>query len=189
MSGASASLRPMIVSVDGVAKLPSVEDEARFWSMVEAAWERLGPEPAALRRALRERDPAAGDVDPYAIDEWFSPFLDQLRALAAELPSEELTALDRVVERKLYDLDRADIHAVTDGSDDGFLYARGHIVALGREFYEAVGADPALAVPDGECESICYLFAHLHDKLFGDWPRTGSGISRESFSNPAGWRE
>ncbi|MDI5942647.1 DUF4240 domain-containing protein [Micromonospora sp. DH15] len=184
-----ASLRLMSVSVDGVAKLPGVEDEARFWAMVEAAWERLGPEPAALRRALRERDPAAGDVDPDALDEWLDPFVDQLRALAADLSSEELTALDRVVERKLYDLDRADIHAVTDGSDDGFLYARGHIVALGREFYEAVRANPDLAVTDAECESICYLFAHLHDKLFGDWPHTGSGISRESFGNADGWRE
>ncbi|RGC68325.1 hypothetical protein C5N14_13930 [Micromonospora sp. MW-13] len=178
----------MSISADGVAELPSVEDEARFWSLVETAWERLGPGPAALRRALRERDPAAGDVDPDSVAEWFAPFLDNLRALGADLSSEELTGLDRVVERKLHEIDRADIHAVTDGSDDGFLYARGHIVALGREYYEAVRANPALAVPDGSCESICYLFAHLHDKLFGDWPRTGSGISRESFSNPEGWR-
>jgi hypothetical protein len=34
-----------------------------------------------------------------------------------------------VLERTLYDIDRADIQAVTDGSDDGFLYARGFVVA------------------------------------------------------------
>jgi hypothetical protein len=179
----------MSITVDGQPRLPSVEEEARFWALVEAAWERLGPEPAVLRRALRERDPAMGDPDPYAVDGWLAPFLDNLRALAAELSSEELTALDRVVERKLHEIDRADIHAVTDGSDDGFLYARGHIVALGRAYYEAVRANPALAVPDATCESICYLFAHLHDARFGAWPLTGSGISRESFSNPHGWRE
>ncbi|MFF3867420.1 DUF4240 domain-containing protein [Micromonospora sp. NPDC001898] len=174
-----------------VKLLPSVGDEARFWALVESAWEPLGPEARALRRALVERDPDVDDVDDvdvYALDASFAPFLDNLRSLGAGLSSEELTALDRVMERKLYDIDRADIHAVTDGSDDGFLYCRGHIVALGQEFYEAVRANPALAVLDGSCESICYLFAHLHDKLFGGWPRTGSGISRESFSNPEGWR-
>jgi hypothetical protein len=58
---------------------------------------------------------------------------------------EELTSLDRVVERKLYDLDREDVHEVTDGSDDGFLYARGFIVAMGKDFYGAVLANPSVA--------------------------------------------
>ncbi|MET8089612.1 hypothetical protein [Micromonospora sp. NPDC005220] len=53
------------------------------------------------------------------------------------------TNLDPVVERKLHDIDREDIHEVTDGSDDGFLYARGFIVALGRAYYEAVRTRPA----------------------------------------------
>ncbi|MER7330604.1 MULTISPECIES: DUF4240 domain-containing protein [unclassified Micromonospora] len=176
---------------NGVAKLPSAEDEARFWALVESAWERLGAEPAALRRALLTRNPEADDDDDdlYAIDAWLGPFLDNLRQLAEGLSSQELTDLDRVVERKLHDIDRADVHEVTDGSDDGFLYARGHIVALGREFYEAVHANPAVAVPDATCESMCYFFAHLHNERFDGWPDTGSGISRESCTNAAGWRE
>ncbi|NYF54810.1 hypothetical protein [Micromonospora purpureochromogenes] len=36
-------------------RVPTVEDQARFWALVEAAWERLGPEPAALRQALATR--------------------------------------------------------------------------------------------------------------------------------------
>ncbi|MCX4387126.1 DUF4240 domain-containing protein [Micromonospora peucetia] len=172
--------------VDGV-RVPSAEDEARFWALVESAWERLGDEPAAVRRALLTREPGANVEGVYTIDEWLDPFLDNLSQLAAGLSSQELTDLDRVVERKLHDIDRADVHEVTDGSDDGFLYCRGHVVALGREFYEAVTADPTVAVPDGECGGVCYLFAHLHNERFGGWPVTGSGISRESFSNPAGW--
>ncbi|MEH0970443.1 DUF4240 domain-containing protein [Micromonospora sp. CPCC 205546] len=168
-------------------RVPSVEDEARFWALVEAAWERLGDEPAALRRALLTRDPEAGDEGLYAIDAWLDRFLDNLRQLTADLSSRELTDLDRVVERKLHDIDRADVHEVTDGSDDGFLYCRGHVVALGRGFYEAVSADPRVAVPDGECEAMCYFFAHLHRERFGGWPETGSGISRESCTNAAGW--
>lgn len=165
--------------------MPSAADEARFWDLVESAWDRLGPEPALLRRQLAHR--ADEDTDPYAIDAWLAPFLDGLREVSQGLSKQELADLDRVVERKLYDIDRADIQEVTDGSDDGFLYCRGFIVALGRDFYAAVRADPAVAVPDAECEGMCYFFAHLHDERFGGWPDTGSGISRESTSNPAGW--
>ena len=61
-------------------------------------------------------------------------FLGTLTDQCRELPGGELTSLDRVLERKLYDIDRADVQAVTDGSEDGFLYARGFIVAMGRDF-------------------------------------------------------
>ncbi|AEV82561.1 hypothetical protein ACWT_1542 [Actinoplanes sp. SE50] len=163
---------------------PAEADEARFWSLIESAWTALGDEPARLRHELLTGAPG---TDPYAIDAWLDRFVEQLTALSADLSSAELTALDRVLERKLHDLDRADIHEVTDGSDDGFLYARGHIVALGRAYYDAVSADPQKAVVDADCEAMCYLFANLHQERFGSWPETGSGISRESGSNSSGW--
>ncbi|MET8256521.1 DUF4240 domain-containing protein [Micromonospora sp. NPDC005205] len=184
----------MTVTTDAPGTLPTAADEARLWALIESAWAELGAEPLALRQALVERDPAADDGDDvddddpsYAIDAWLDAFLDRLGQLTVELTGQELTDLDRVVERKLYDIDREDIHEVTDGSDDGFLYARGFIVALGRAYYEAVRADPAMALLDADCEGMCYLFAHLHNDRFGSWPETGSGISRESFGNPDGW--
>ncbi|WP_240638982.1 DUF4240 domain-containing protein [Micromonospora ureilytica] len=182
----------MTVTTDAPGTLPTPADEARLWALIEKAWAELGAEPLALRQALVERDPANdhGDDDDgpsSAIDAWLDPFLDRLGQLTVELTGQELTDLDRVVERKLHDLDREDIHEVTDGSDDGFLYCRGFIVALGRAYYEAVLADPAMALLDADCEAMCYFFAHLHNDRFGSWPETGSGISRESFGNPAGW--
>ena len=50
-----------------------------------------------------------------------------------------------ILERKLYDIDRADIHERTDGSDDGFLYCRGFIVGMGQRYYEAVRTNPDVA--------------------------------------------
>ncbi|MFK3979388.1 DUF4240 domain-containing protein [Micromonospora sp. NPDC050397] len=168
--------------------LPTAQEEDRFWKLVEEAWARLGPEPAGLRRFLLDRDPNSSETgELYAIDAWLAPFLATLREECGGLSAAELVALDRVVERKLYDIDRADIHEVTDGSNDGFLYARGFIVAMGREFYEAVQANPAVAVLDADCEEFCYFFAHLHLERFDTWPDTGSGISRESVTNPLGW--
>ncbi|SCE76097.1 DUF4240 domain-containing protein [Micromonospora chokoriensis] len=181
----------MTATTDAPGMLPTPAHEARLWALIESAWAELGAEPAALRQALVERDPAGDDSDDdgpsYAIDDWLDRFLDRLRHLCAELTGPELTDLDRVVERKLYDIDREDIHEVTDGSDDGFLYCRGFIVALGQAYYEAVRANPAMALLDADCESMCYFFAHLHNDRFGSWPETGSGISRESFGNRAGW--
>jgi hypothetical protein len=167
-----------------VSKIPTAADESRFWSLIESAWERVGDEPSARRKALIERE---SDRESYALQEYLDPFLDNLRALSDGLSSAELTDLDRVLERKLYDIDRADIQKITDGADDGFLYCRGFIVAMGRDFYDAVAADPTVAIVDAECESMCYLFSHLHINRFDDWPETESGISRESGSNQACW--
>jgi hypothetical protein len=94
-------------------------------------------------------------------------------------------AFDRILERKLYDLDRAEIHEHTDGSDDGFLYARGFIVAAGKDYYDAVLAKPSTARMDLECEEMCYLSWELYEENFGVLPP--SEISRESCSNTAGW--
>lgn len=83
-------------------------------------------------------------------------------------------------------MDRAEVQEHTDGSDDGFLYARGFIVAAGRAYYDAVNADPSVAVMDLECEEMCYLSWHLYLDKYGEIP--ASGFSRESFNNTAGWR-
>jgi hypothetical protein len=169
-----------------VNALPTAADEAKFWNLIEAAWQQADADAAALRARVRDGDHEAA----WAIHEHLSPFVDRVRALAEALSDAELTELDRVVERKLYDIDRADLQAVTDGSDDGFLYCRGFIVALGREYYEAVAADPSFATEDAECESMCYLFAHLYAKRNDDeFPDTGSGISRETCSNKAAWAD
>lgn len=165
-----------------------VDDEARLWALVEAAWAPLGVEVNQARHTLAHRTPSP-DEEPHfsLVDEALEAFLGNLAVGGEDLSSEELTSLDRAVERLLYEIDRAAIQEVTDGSDDGFLYARGFIVALGRDFYTAVARDPQMAVLDAECEAMCYFFAHLHSEMFGDFPNTGSCISRESGSNRQGW--
>jgi hypothetical protein len=171
-----------------MTRLPAEADTARFWTLLDDAWAAVGGSADAARHALLTA--TADDREDLAVevDSECDAMLDALADRCAEMTADELTDLDRVVERLLHDIDRADIQAVTDGSDDGFLYARGFVVAVGREFYRAVAADPTVAVLDAECGRICYHFAHLHADRFGDFPSTGSGISRESGSNAAGWR-
>ena len=116
-----------------------------------------------------------------------SLFLTKLRKTLSKYTQKQLLAFDRTLERKLFDIDRQDIQEHTDGSDDGFLYARGFIVSMGREYYEFVSADPSKALPDLEFEEFCYVSVHLYEKKYGPMPT--STISRESTSNKAGWRE
>ncbi|GGN03543.1 hypothetical protein GCM10010109_09830 [Actinoplanes campanulatus] len=179
---------PAMTTDTSGAVLPSPADEARFWALLEAAWAELGDEPAAVRQRLIQRAPGAYPEWLYDLDPWMDPFLERLRGLSDGLGSGELTGLDRVLERKLYDLDRRDVYDATPATEEGFLHARGYIVAAGQEFYQAVQAEPRLAIEDAWCEGMGWFFAHLHRERFGGDPETGSGISRESYSNEAGWQ-
>ena len=159
-------------------------DEARFWRMIEAAWEAVGGKVKARQRL------AAGKLSDEKAEELMEALeevIPALRESLEQLSAPELLAFDQILERKLYDIDRSEIQEHTDGSDDGFLYARGFIVAAGREYYDAVNATPSAAMMDLECEEMCYLSAHVHQEKFGEMPATSSGISRESCSNSAGW--
>jgi hypothetical protein len=177
---------PPVVPGQGEFKIPAPADEARLWALVEAAWAPLGPGVRQVRQELVTRHPGSR-ADISILEGALPAFLDILAGCSRGLSADELTRLDRVVERKLWELDRADVHAVTGGSADGFLYSRGFVVAMGREFCDAVAGDPEMGVRYAECEEMCYFFAHLCDDRFGEFPDTGSGISRESRSNLMAW--
>lgn len=159
-------------------------DDTLFWAMIEDAWKAVGGKVKA-RQKLAEGKLSEGRAEELL--ESLEEVVPALREALEGLSAQELLAFDQILERKLYDIDRAEIQEHTDGSDDGFLYARGFIVAAGRGYYDAVNAKPSVAMTDLECEEMCYLSAHVHQEKFGEMPETASGISRESCSNKAGW--
>ena len=149
-----------------------------LWPTLEAAWTEAAPELADARRAVTE-----DDVE--RLTEGAQRMLGALRGILDGVDESTLLAFDHELERALYQIDRAEIQAATDGSDDGFLYARGFIVAMGEAHFRAVDADPSCAVLDAELEELCYLSYHLYADKFGEAP--ASTISRETGSNAAGW--
>ncbi len=157
-------------------------DDIRFWESIETAWKAVGGK-VMVRQKLAEGKLPAEKAEELL--ESLQEVIPTLREELGKLPAAELLAFDRILERKLYEIDRAEIHEHTDGSDDGFLYARGFIVAAGKGYYDAVNAKPSVALRDLECEEICYLPLHIHEEKFGKVPQ--SDISRESCSNKAGW--
>jgi Protein of unknown function (DUF4240) len=159
-------------------------DESRFWSLIESSWKAAGGK-IKVRQKLAEGK--LSDEKAEELLETLEEVIPALQVQLDELSAEELVAFDRILERKLYDIDRAEIQEHTDGSDDGFLYARGFIVAAGKGYYDAVNANPAIALLDLECEEMCFLPWHIYRDKFGDMP--ASDISRETGSNKAGWPE
>ena len=129
----------------------------------------------STRRSWRELEAA--------IEQLVAPELAQQ---LSTLTRGALIAFERALERRLYDIDRADIHAHVGGSDDGFLYARWLIVAMGKRYYDAVRKRPSKASSDAEAESICYLTHRVFEERF-DAEIPPSQISRESCSNSEGW--
>jgi Protein of unknown function (DUF4240) len=158
-------------------------NEEQFWSLIEGAWDIVGG-------YKDERDRlSAGQLSYGEAEVLLIALVDVAHALRSRLErlsAEDLLAFDRILERKLYDIDRSEVHEATDGSDDGFLYARGFIVAAGQAYYDAVNRDPSRALMDLWCEEMCYLSWHLYQDKYGEMEP--SGITRESFSNPAGWK-
>src|ERR1700682_825159 len=127
-------------------------DENRFWSMIESAWETVGGW-TKIRQNLTDGE--LSDEKTKSLLESLEEVIPALRVQLDLLSAEDLLAFDRILERKLYDIDRAEIQEHTDGSDDGFLYARGFIVAAGRGYFDAVNAKPSVALTDLECEEMC----------------------------------
>ena len=165
------------------SRTPSDLDESRFWGIIDDAWEshsELSDYRSSLLRSTRDSN--AGHEVGLIPDE--TKLIEKIESQLETLSKSELLAFDRILERKLYEIDRADIHDRTGGSDDGFLYCRAFIVAVGRDYYEAVYADPALAI-EGDC-GLAYTSAMIYERKFGPLPP--SGISRESQSNAAGWK-
>jgi hypothetical protein len=157
-------------------------DENRFWAMIESAWGVVGGK-SKTREKLAEGKLSEEKAE--LLLEAREEVIPAIRQQLSQLPAAELLAFDRILERKLYDIDRAEVQEHTDGSDDGFLYARGFIVIAGKEYYDAVHVKPSVALMGPECEGTCYLSTHIHEEKFGEVPQ--SGISRESCSNKAGW--
>jgi hypothetical protein len=155
-------------------------DEARFWALIAGAWPTT--EQAIALRQMTFTGQLDDSEDLYQVQK---QMLDNLTDALNHLNGDELLTFDRILERKLYALDRADIHEHTDGSDDGFLYCRGFIVSMGQEYYDLVTVEPSRALMDIEFEELCYHPHWLYEEKYGPLPP--SDISRETGSNPRGW--
>ena len=118
-----------------------------------------------------------------------------VRALT-EMPLEEIESFQNILAHKLYALDgRAWAREIGSGwrggsypiSGDEFLYARCVALVNGRDFYEAVLADPRQMLKDMEFESILYVAGTAWEAKTGTEFDPDTDVSYETWSNEAGW--
>lgn len=168
-------------------------NEDIFWEIIEQSWAEVSPTLKAKRLQIAatkgEKEPT--DLGMELADLVGSDLVENLEEKFRKMPQQDLLAFDRILEQKLYDIDREDVITYTDGygemSADGFLYARGFIVGMGRAYYELINNEPAWATFDLDAQGFCYTSWEVYCELYDDF--TSSDISRESFRNPLGWVE
>src|SRR5258707_12172178 len=97
-------------------------DDVKFWTLIESAWNCAGGEKKARQRLAAGK---LSDERAEQLREVLEEVIPALRAQLDKLPTDELLAFDRILERKLFDIDREEVQEHRDGSTDGFLYARG----------------------------------------------------------------
>jgi hypothetical protein len=136
-------------------------DENRFWSMIEAAWGTVGGKTKPRRRLAQGRlsEDGAYSLQETLEEEVIPALQDQLAGLSAD----ELLAFDRILERKLYDIGRADMPA-------GFSATPGHPDSGPRAVRTAAGQHSA---PNGVSASATVMSASGSALT-----RTGAAASR-----------
>ena len=158
--------------------------EHTFWEIIELSW-------ADSPKLYHQRTKALRSTDQEILEELSGELGDTVlenynkRLLA--LNKDELTKFIHILEERLYNIDRKEIHEHTDGSDDGFLYCRCFIVGMGQSYYSMIDQDPSKASLDLEAELFGFSAYGIYEDKFGEEFYRNLFHSIESCSNEKGW--
>lgn len=160
-------------------------NEQIFWETIESSWAD-SPELYKLRsKALETND---GDFLEELSSEVEVKILENYKARLSQFDKENFTEFIHILEEKLFKIDREEIQQYTDGSDDGFLYCRCFIVAMGEQYYNSVDKNPSKATMDVEAETFGFSAYSVYQEKFGEEFDRNSIYCIESCSNKDGWK-
>jgi Protein of unknown function (DUF4240) len=166
-------------------------DERFMWQMIELAWAKAeasytegaygAPKgDASLRAAV-----LAGTPDDY--DVAMRPFCRALYDLLADVVTKDgLLSFARAFETKLFELDREDLAAHIGLGDDGFLDARGFVVAMGEDYFQRVMRHRRAALPGASVEQAYVAITRAYETRCRE-PYPGFGIPVTTGSNLYRW--
>ncbi len=115
---------------------------------------------------------------------------EKLKQVLLASSKEELIAFHRLLDVALYQLDRADIHEITNGSDDGFEYVRLWIVSQGRRYFETVLHNPQEAPHDADERQENEAFGYAAQQAYEEkWRESFPDLPtiRATGTNAVGW--
>ncbi len=146
-------LGPALKRVDASGHAIPMGDE-QFWALIEKAWAKLKAKAKRRLELLAEDPEAMEELVETKVRPWIGVHLSQLE-------DEDVAAFGETLAEKLFRLDRRELADALEGGDDGFLGARCFVVAMGREYFEKVLADPTQAVPGPELEKLTLLVTSI----------------------------
>ena len=157
-------------------------EEHSFWLLIEKAWEVL-PELDSRRKAALENN-----IEKLAsLENQSASVSNKLYEILYAENQESIIQFIYRLEEKLFKIDREEIHEVLDGSEDFFLYNRGFIVGMGKNYYEMVDKEPEKAVPDVAFPELCFVGYKVNKDKFGEEFERGQYHNIETFSYSEGW--
>ncbi|BAV09345.1 Protein of unknown function [Filimonas lacunae] len=160
-------------------------NEQKFWEIIETAW-AASPELNSLRlETLVNNHPSQIEELNLALNDIIT---DNYCTILYTLEKEPFQKYVQILEEKLHHIDRKEIHEYTDGSDDGFLYARCFIVGMGQQYYNMVDKDPSKATMDAEAEIFGFAAYDIYEEKFEEECTRNLLHNIETGSNPnGGW--
>ncbi|UZR96880.1 DUF4240 domain-containing protein [Chondrinema litorale] len=161
--------------------------ENKFWDLIEDAW-NSAPEFKEKRLDQLKEDEywvneLGVEIEKVISDKVFP----KLKLVLVKFSKEESFEFNRILERLLYNLDREEVHRYLEGGNDGFLYAMGFVVAMGREYYYLINQFPEKGAPLVS-EEFAYMTRALYHQLYDDENRGIFEVDRETGSNVNGWK-
>ncbi len=157
----------------------------KFWQIIESAWQDSPEYYQKRAKALQSNDEELLEqLSEVLSDE----ILENYNKRLLLLDKKELTDFIHILEERLFNLDREEIHEFTDGSDDGFLYCRCFILGMGEEYYNLIDKNPSKAKFDLEAESFGFSVYQIYEEKFGEEFDRYSVHCIESGSNQTGWK-
>lgn len=157
-----------------------------FWKLIDDSWAD-SPQDDLKRRVATQynNEDELEDSCGILLDEIINYFKKRLKLLSKE----ELTQFAHIMEERLYHIDRKEIHEFTGGSDDGFLYCRCFIIAMGKDYYDMIDQDPSKATLDLEAEEVGFAAYQVYQEKFGEEFDRNSIHCIESGSNSDAWKD
>ena len=159
-------------------------EDKKFWVLIENTWGKSGKNEDRKKAIESNDEEALEELSEFIENELIDFYQRELEKLGKD----DFTAYIHFLEKKLYQIDREEIHEHTDGSDDGFLYCRCFILAMGKEYYNMIDESPSKAKFDLEAEGFGFEAYISYEKKFSEEFKRNSIHCIESCSNPKGWK-
>ncbi|RAJ83475.1 uncharacterized protein DUF4240 [Chitinophaga dinghuensis] len=150
-------------------------DEQQFWALIDASWKDIPGADKMRQTGIRTNEPEL----IFELSELLSVEIAScIKTRLLDLEKADLVRFIRILEAKLHQINREEIHFYTDGSDEGFLYCRAFIVGMGEAYFNLIDRHPAYATCDAEAEIISFIgYAAYSDNFGHEFHRDADNLS------------